>query len=183
MGSDKTNIFLVAIVGIVAVAGLVFLFSGRGSTATEDSISGDAFWSNSESIWINQKDYFALTDGEGKLHLYQYKGGDSPSDESPQIGLKDVETGETILLDYIWQKYEGGVKTTLVVGNPGEPCSAEDNSGCTGKTKYYQIDFRSNADKQNLPLRIYPVLDTGQGAKLSFKSGTLKLPSSLEIFQ
>lgn len=42
MGNDNTNIFLVAIVGIVAVAGLVFLFSGRGNATAADSLSGMA---------------------------------------------------------------------------------------------------------------------------------------------
>ncbi len=67
MGSDKTNVFLVAIVGIVAVAGLVFLFSGRGSIATvsaEKGLSGAA---------INVADIASCTSANtqpGEIDLY-----------------------------------------------------------------------------------------------------------------
>src|SRR3989344_619524 len=176
MGNDKTNVFLLAIVGIVAVAGLVFLCSEKGNATTEDSISGEAFWSaTSNAVGINHKDYFTLTDADGKVHLYQYKGGDSPLAESPKIALKEIETGETIIVNYIWQDYAGGVKPTLVVGNPGEPCSAQDSSGCL-KTNEYAFKFKTNTNKANQQLLVYRFLENGEMTKLSFNTGTLKLP-------
>lgn len=175
MGNDKTNIFLVAIVGIVAVAGLVFLFSGKGSATTEDSISGDAFWSSTQDVGINLKDYFTLNDAEGKFHIYQYMGADSPAAESPRIKLRDLETGESIILDYVWQEYPGGVRPILVVGNQGEPCSAQDSSGCL-KTNAYAFKFRTDKNQIDQQLFIYKFLENGEMAKLSFNKGILKLP-------
>lgn len=101
MENDKTNIFLVAIVGIVAVAGLVFLFSGKGNTANENSLSGEAVFTASNDIKKN--DVFLLpagviaptttyTVGE----LLQYKGADKITSANPKIKFKLLSLGESL---------------------------------------------------------------------------------------
>lgn len=175
MGNDKTNIFLVAIVGIVAVAGLVFLFSGKGSATTEDSISGDAFWSSTPAVGIDQKEFFILIDAEEKPHIYLYMGADSPTADSPQIKFKSLETGENIIIDYVWQDYAGGVKPILVVGNPSEPCSAEDSSGCL-ETETYAFKFRTDKDKINQQLLVYRFLENGETKLIPLQKVVLKMP-------
>lgn len=51
-----------------------------------------------------------LADSATKLHLYQYKGGDAPTQTQPKIKLKDIETGLSVELNYVYQDYAGGIR-------------------------------------------------------------------------
>jgi len=76
MGNDKTNIFLVAIVGIVAVAGLVFLFSGKSNivmVSAEDSLSGMAAAATCTND-INSFKAETMTNGDKRYSLKWYDG-------------------------------------------------------------------------------------------------------------
>ncbi len=104
MGNDKTNIFLVAIVGIVAVAGLVFLFSGKNNVvmvSAEDSLSGAAVFSPSKTIQKNDLfilpvGAFAPTTTSTAGEILQYKGADKPNVKEPKIKFKQWSTGESL---------------------------------------------------------------------------------------
>lgn len=86
-----------------------------------------------------------LTDGVRKLHLYQYKGADAPSKEATKIKLKDVETGLTVTLNYVYQAYAGGIRgADLMVGE------VED-----GSFRYYWLHFEDPlSSRMDLPLKV-----------------------------
>ena len=72
--------------------------------------TGQAVGTGGKVTTILKNEVFSLPDGAGKLHLYQYKGADAPSTSDAKIKLKDIETGESITLDYVYQSYAQGVK-------------------------------------------------------------------------
>lgn len=102
---------ILMISGLIVLALFLVACARQGE---ESAFAGQAV--SSSSTYIMKGDYFALTDNAassdsaGKIHLYQYKGADAPSKENAKIRLKDIETGYTIELNYVYQSYAGGIK-------------------------------------------------------------------------
>lgn len=97
---EKRNLYLLAIVGIVAVVGIIVLILGRGSSSTlsTSDISGQAIASSVKPT-VGSLYYCTDTDGGNKTTIYgelTYAGktvGDSCSDETHVTeGMCNVRT-------------------------------------------------------------------------------------------
>jgi len=60
---------------------------------------------NRENLSISKNDYFILTDGsqkrgERKTYIYQYKGSDKLTSDSPVLKFKDIGSGDSITQSY-----------------------------------------------------------------------------------
>lgn len=135
----------------------------------EKAIAGQAI--STSSAYLMKGDYFALSDAVGKIHLYQYKGADKPTLENAKILLKDIETGETIELDYVYQGYAGGVKggSTFKVG------LYQPYAGGIDESKDYYLLLRVPKSSTSVDSPLIVSLDSDGKEKLLLKGVTLKL--------
>ncbi len=103
-------------------------------------------------VFVNHKATFTLNDKVGNSHSYKYMGADAPADEDTQIKLKDLESGETITLNYLYQAYAGGVKgAKLTVG------LQQDYAGGIkeGKDYWLVLEGSPSSNEMNGRLMIY----------------------------
>jgi len=105
-------------------------------------------------VYINHKDTFALADKVGKTHLYQYMSADAQANENTKIKLKDLESGDSIILNYLYQSYAGGVKgAKLTVG------LQQDYAGGVKEGKDYYLILEGNSDSQKMDARLMLYVD------------------------
>lgn len=138
---------------------MMFLLSvGTLAQASGNQLSvGDAktfkFCSKND-VFVNHKAEFTLNDKVGNSYTYQYMGADAPADENTQIKLKDLESGETITLDYLYQAYAGGVKgAKLTVG------LQQDYAGGIKEGKNYWLMLEGSPSSNEMDARLIIYLD------------------------
>ena len=163
---------------ILMISGLIIiaLFLVACARQTDNSaFAGQAV--SSSSTYIMKGDYFALSDNavssdsSGKIHLYQYKGADAPTNENAKIRLKDIETGYTIELDYVYQGYAGGIKggSLLKVG------LYQPYAGGIDESKDYYLLLRDPQSSSKVDSPLIVSFDSDGKEKLPLKGVTLKI--------
>ncbi len=135
----------------------------------EKAIAGQAV--STSSTYLMKGDYFALSDAVGKIHLYQYKGADKPTLENAKILLKDIETSETIELDYVYQGYAGGIKG----GSAFKVGLYQAYAGGVDESKDYYLLFRASKGSASSDSPLIVSLDPDGKEKLPLKGVTLKI--------
>ncbi|MBS3169076.1 hypothetical protein J4210_01205 [Candidatus Woesearchaeota archaeon] len=155
---------------MAVVLGLMVLTLFVVACAPGETLAGQA--TSTGGQLVVKGDYFALPDGTGKLHLYQYQGADAPSKVNPKfILLKDIETGETIELEYLYQDYAGGIKggALLKVG------LYQAYAGGTDESKDYYLLLRAKQDSSLSDSMFSINFDPEGKEKLLLNAGKLKI--------
>ncbi len=172
MGTDKTNIFLVAIVGIVAVVGLVFLFSGKSNITlvSADGVSGMAAVCTDD---INSFKAETMTKGD-KRYALKWNDGNGMEVQMPLFSFSDegiwvdetlpepkqvhfVETDSIKKNDYLILSPKGASKSYLLQykgtsGFAGPTPTIKFKNVGTGETLVYSFNVSSG----NLPsIKLY----------------------------
>lgn len=146
---------------LLVVAALVLVGCGTGQAISKASGST-----------IAKGEYFTLNDANKKLHLYQYQGADAPTADNPKIKLKEIESGDTLTLDYIYQDYAGGIKwgAVLKVG------LYQAYAGGIDESRDYYLELTGNtAMKGALDLPFKICFDSECKESKPFKTGTIKI--------
>lgn len=135
----------------------------------EKALAGQAV--STSSAGVMKGDYFALSDAVGKIHLYQYKGADAPTKENAKILFKDIETGDTMELNYVYQSYAAGIKggSILKVG------LYQSYAGGIDESKDYYLLFRAPKDSTSVDSPLIVSLDSDGKERLPLKGVTLKI--------
>ncbi len=133
----------------------------------EKTLAGQAV--STSSSYLMKSDYFVLPDAAGQNHLYQYKGADKPTATSPKIRIKNIKSGYTIELEYLYQSYAGGIK--------GGALFEVDKYlyGGDNQTKSYYLLYGVLPNSEKSDPRLIVSLDPEGKEKLSLKVETLKI--------
>jgi len=133
--------------------------------------TGKAVSTQYDGTKVELKNYFILPDANNNLHAYQYMGSNAVKQYDPQGGfetiirVKNIQTGETSDLNYVYQIYQDGVKNgaELNVGNGNQAIT------------YYLLlqPPKGTSTKMNLPFVV--CLDSECAMEMKFNSGTVKI--------